>query len=226
METALRPTSNFTSKDRLMLQAYFPLADSMADLIGPHCEVVIHSLESFDQSVVKIVNGHHTGRTKGSPITDRGLKMLRLYEQTSDVAPRHYFTYNKKKDLLKSTTHIIIGEAEKPIGLFCVNINLSMPFPEIVKTMLPTYEDLHIAGGENFNTNAKEVIDQSLDWAIQEVQHDKSVNLKNRKKTIVYMLYDNGVFELKDAVATVADRLEITRHAVYKYLREFKAQQL
>ena len=64
----------FTDSDREYLASNFRLADTMADFIGPHCEVVIHSFESFEKSVVKIVNGHHTGREVGSPITDMGLE--------------------------------------------------------------------------------------------------------------------------------------------------------
>lgn len=43
------------------MQSYYRLADMVADLIGPHCEVVLHSFGDLDASVVKIVNGHHTG---------------------------------------------------------------------------------------------------------------------------------------------------------------------
>lgn len=56
----------FTDEDRECLSNYFRLADTIADLIGPYCEVVIHSFESLENSVVKIVNGHHTGREIGS----------------------------------------------------------------------------------------------------------------------------------------------------------------
>ncbi len=91
--------AEFTDKDREFLATNFRLADTIADFIGPHCEVVIHSFESFEKSVVKIVNGHHTGRNVGSPITDMGLKMLRVFEQTGEVTPKCYFTnWEKRKD--------------------------------------------------------------------------------------------------------------------------------
>lgn len=78
----------FTDKDREYLETNFRLAETIAEFIGPHCEVVIHSFESFEESVVKIVNGHHTGRELGSPITDMGLKMLNAFEKTGNVTPK------------------------------------------------------------------------------------------------------------------------------------------
>lgn len=38
--------------------------------------MVLHSLEDTEHSVIKIINGHHTGRTEGMPITDLALQML------------------------------------------------------------------------------------------------------------------------------------------------------
>ncbi|MBV7314058.1 transcriptional regulator [Shewanella sp. NIFS-20-20] len=216
--------TEFTPKDRELLEGYFRLAESMADLIGPHCEVVIHSLESFEKSVVKIVNGHHTGRTEGSPITDLGLKMLRLYEQTGEVTPKSYFSHNKDGSLLKSSTCILSGDGGKPIGMFCVNMNLSFPFPEIMKTLMPDMtQHPSLTVTENFSASAGDVVEQALQHAVSDVDADPTVNLKGRNKAITKILFDNGIFELKEATNIVANQLSITKHAVYKYIREFKS---
>nr|WP_245621540.1 PAS domain-containing protein [Enterovibrio calviensis] len=206
-----------------MLQAYFRLADTIADFIGPHCEVVIHSFESLEKSVVKIVNGHHTGRDVGSPITDLGLRMLSAFEKTGNVTPNSYFTESKDGALLKSTTCILEGENGRPIGMFCINMNLSFPFPEIIKTLMPDMAHSAMSVSENFSASANDVIDQALNHAIVEVEADASINLKGKNKAITKLLFENGIFELKEATAIVSERLGITRHAIYKYLREFKS---
>ncbi|MDD1795170.1 PAS domain-containing protein [Enterovibrio sp. ZSDZ42] len=223
MESISEFSTKFTPKDRDMLQAYFRLADTIADFIGPHCEVVIHSFESLEKSVVKIVNGHHTGRGVGSPITDLGLRMLRAFEKTGNVTPNSYFTESKDGALLKSTTCILEGEEGRPIGMFCINMNLSFPFPEIIKTLMPDMAHSAMSVSENFSASANEVIDQALNHAIVEVEADASINLKGKNKAITKLLFENGIFELKEATAIVSERLGITRHAIYKYLREFKS---
>ncbi len=212
-----------SDKDREFLASYFRLADTISDFIGPHCEVVIHSLDSLEQSVVKIVNGHHTGRKIDSPITDLGLKMLSLYRKTGEVAPKSFFTTAKDGALLKSTTCVLAGENGQPIGLFCINMNLSLPFPEILKTLMPDMANGHMSMNENFSSSATDVIEQSLSEAIVEVDNDPLVNQRGRNKAIVKVLFENGIFELKEATAKVSDHLGITRHAVYKYIREFKS---
>lgn len=204
------------------MQSYYRLADMVADLIGPHCEVVLHSFGDLDASVVKIVNGHHTGRGVGSPITDMGLKMLRLFMQTGEVNSRSYFTRNKVGELLKSTTCVVAGEHGKPIGLFCVNINLSVPFPELIKTLMPDNSPLAMVM-EHFSTNSHDVISQSAEKAIHEIDSDSNISKKSRNKSIVFHLFENGIFELKESAGIISEKLGISRHAIYKYLREFKS---
>ncbi|WP_299734716.1 PAS domain-containing protein [uncultured Endozoicomonas sp.] len=213
----------FTDTDREILAGYFRLAESVAELIGPHSEVVIHSLESFDKSVVKIVNGHHTGRNPGSPITDLGLKVLRTFESTGETTPKSYFTTSKDGSLLKSTTCVVAGEGGKPIGLFCININLSHPFPDIIKTLMPDSTQLGAAVSENFSASAHDLITHATEQAIEEVDNDPAIGPKNRKKEITRRLFDGDIFEFKEATIVVSERLGITRHAVYKYIREFKS---
>lgn len=216
--------AEFTDEDARFLETYFRLADTIADLIGPHCEIVIHSFASFEQSVVKIVNGHHTGRTVYSPITDVGLKMLSQFKKTGEVAPKSYFTTSKDGALLKSTTCVLAGEAGKPIGLFCINMNLSCPFPEIIQTLMPDMASLHTSVNENFSSSATDVIEQALNNAVLEVDNDPSVNQKGRNKAITKVLLENEIFEFKEATAMVSEHLGVTRHAIYKYIREFKSE--
>ncbi|VUT03237.1 transcriptional regulator [Klebsiella spallanzanii] len=214
---------SFTSKDREILKAYYRLAEMVADLVGPHCEVVIHSLESLEKSVVKIVNGHHTGRQEGSPITDMGLKMLRLFLQTGEVNSKSYFTRNSKGEMLKSTTCVLAGDNNKPVGLFCVNMNLSAPFPDIIRTLMP---DIAAPSpiNENFGSNVYDIVEQSADSIIKQVYDDVTINPKARNKSIVFQLFENGIFEFKEATAIVSGKLGISKHAIYKYLREFKSE--
>ncbi|MGL4673824.1 MAG: helix-turn-helix transcriptional regulator, partial [Wohlfahrtiimonas sp.] len=213
----------FSKSDHECLQSYFNLAETVADLIGPHCEIVIHSLESIEQSVVKIINGHHTGRTLNSPITDLGLKMLRLYEQTGKCVSKSYFTNAKSGGLMKSTTCVLKNHSDEAIGMFCININLSVPFPEIIQTLMPDFSQSSLmpSQSENFSTNAKDVIEKAITHAEQEVDATQT-SLKNRNKNIIRVLHDNGIFELKEATIIVAESLKITRHAVYKNIRQFQ----
>lgn len=214
---------NLFEDDDDRLANYFRIAETVADLIGPHCEVVVHSLKNLETSVAKIVNGHMTNRTVGSPITDLGLKMLRLYQETGNLTPKAYFTYNEKGQLLKSATTVILGASGKPIGLFCLNINLSLPFSEIISTFSPDVAEVaERTTPERFRSNSSDVILGALEQAIKDVEADPSVTQKARNKAVTKLLLERHIFEFKEATVLVAEQLGITRQAIYKYIRELK----
>ena len=61
----------FSANDRIILKSYETVIDGLANYLGSSYEIVLHSLEDYAHSVVRIINGYHTGRSVGSPITDR-----------------------------------------------------------------------------------------------------------------------------------------------------------
>ena len=71
-----KPVS-LSKTDYAILNSYKILAEGLAEYLGEGCEIVIHSLGNLEHSVIKIINGHHTGRKEGSPITDLGLSMVK-----------------------------------------------------------------------------------------------------------------------------------------------------
>ena len=70
------PFLKLTVTDRQILNSYALMLNGLGAYLGDGYELVLHSLESLDHSVIKIINGHFTGRKEGSPITDLALKML------------------------------------------------------------------------------------------------------------------------------------------------------
>ncbi|EFO44067.1 YheO domain protein, partial [Vibrio parahaemolyticus AQ4037] len=94
----------FTEHDKIILRSYEAVVDGIASLIGPFCEIVLHSLEDLNTSAIKIANGENTGRQVGSPITDLALKMLKDIEGSERNFSRSYFTRAKGGVLMKSIT--------------------------------------------------------------------------------------------------------------------------
>ena len=60
----------FTETDFRILDSYKSVLDGLAAYLGDGYEIVLHSLHDLDHSVIKIINGHYTGRREGFPITD------------------------------------------------------------------------------------------------------------------------------------------------------------
>lgn len=210
--------------DNHILQSYFHLADSIAHLLGECCEVVVHQLGELSSSVVKIVNGFHTGRSVGAPITDKALKILKNFQKNPEQLEQSYFSTTNYGHLVKSTTHIILGSTGKPIGLFCINLNLSYPLDKIIANLLPQQSHAIPPKDETFVANRQDMMDYALSKAVSAVESHLNPHQKNYKKAIITHLHEEGFFELKDAVLFVAEKLALTKYAVYKHLRELKGE--
>lgn len=210
--------------DQNILQSYFHLADSIAHLLGECCEIVVHQLGELSSSVVKIVNGFHTGRSVGAPITDKALKILKNYQKDPNQLEQSYFSTTNYGHLVKSTTHIILGGEGKPIGLFCINLNLSYPLDKIITDLLPQQNLSMPPSDETFIANRQDMMDYTFSKAVSTVEISINHTQKNYKKSIITHLYENGFFELKDAVVFVSEKLNLTKYAIYKHLRELKGE--
>ena len=209
MEHLLTPT------DRKILDSYLSVLEGFSAYLGSSCEVVLHSLEDYDHSVIGIWGVSHTGRTVGAPITDVALQMLS--ELTPDRNSMVYFTTNKHGEPLRSTTIAIRGEGARIIGLICINQYLNTPLSELLSTLIPAAPGATIK--ESFSSDADELICDTLERVRLQVLSDESISPSCKNKAIVEELNEQGIFRLKNAVVTVAKALGISRNTVYMHLR-------
>lgn len=180
--------------------------------------MVLHSLESFEHSVICIINGEHTGRKVGAPITDLALNMLdEISKGQEDYIT--YFSKNRKGEPLKSTTIAIRGDKGRIVGLFCINFYMNTPLHDILQTMLPVSTPPVNTPKENFAENSDELIETALEAVKNEIYADQSISASNKNKYIVYQLDERGIFNIKDAVVKVANLLGISKNTVYMHIR-------
>lgn len=203
--------------DHEILASYITVLHGLAAYLGDGYEMVLHSLESFDHSVICILNGEHTGRKIGAPITDLALNMLdEISKGQNDMIT--YFSKNKKGEPLKSTTIAIRGENQRIIGLFCINFYMNTSLYDIMQTMIPA-EQIVPVPKENFAENSDELIETTLEAVKIEVYANQSISANNKNKYIVYQLEERGIFNIKDAVIKVAQSLGISKNTVYMHIR-------
>ena len=210
--------------DKQILESYKTIVDGLANYLGPSSEVVLHSLEDYNRSVVKIANGHHTGRKIGAPITDIALKMLSEIKNSDDKICKTYYTRSKTGNSLKSNTTAIYGENGRIIGLLCMNLNLDTSFGEFIKSFFPGKDQNtqnHNENNEIFANSTSELVLSALDNIVAEVNNDSFVSSINKNKEIIKRLYDKGIFNIKDSPNLVADYLKISKNTVYLHLRNY-----
>lgn len=220
------PYIELTATDRQILNSYALMLDGLGAYLGEGYELVLHSLESLDHSVIKIINGHYTGRKEGSPITDLALKMLGELEKDPGRTVSPYYNKNKSGSVLRSCTIPITGEHGRIIGLLCMNFHMEISLSNILQTLAPPQSTVTAAAApaETFSDSIDDLILSSLSETREAVYSDPNISSANKNKEIVLQLYQRGIFNLKDAVIKVAEQLNISKNTVYMHIRNFKNQ--
>ncbi len=215
---------SFIGEERLILNSYIPVVEALADYLGPSYEITLHSLENLDHSVIKIMNGFHTGRSEGSPITDLALSMLeKLEDNAGESNHQIYFCKNRNDEPMKSTTIAIRGQHDRIIGLLCINLYLATPIMDFVVGILPQTSSVFTS--EHFAENSTAAVSQKLDEAKAAVLSNAAILPSMRNKEIIRLLNSWHVFELKSAIDQVAEALNISSHTVYFHLRNLAKKQ-
>ena len=212
-------SNNLTHHDRATLDSIKPIVDGIAAFLGGNCEVLLHSLENLDRSVIHIANGGITGRSIGSPITDLGMKILREASMKGSDVMGSYYSKTADGKTLRSVTVLIRNAAKKPIGLLCINFNLDVPFLDILKTFASSTASTEETS-ENFATSVEDLIQSTLHETIVEINTHKSIPNLTKNKIIVGKLKEKGIFSIRGAVDIVARELSVSRYTIYNYLRE------
>ena len=207
--------------DRMILDSYTHFVEGLGQYLGDGYEIVIHSLENLNCSAIKVINGFHSGRKEGAPITDLALQMLGRMEH----GHKHALCYSNKSRSgapMKSTTIPLLGENERIIGLMCINFYTDTPLVNILSNLLPYEENLFhpdTLASETFSQSTDDLIGQAVAEAKDTVLMDSSISTSNKNKEIVFLLHEKGIFRLKDSIVKVAALLNISKNTVYMHIR-------
>ena len=125
---------------------------------------------------------------------------------------------------MKSVTIAIRNSTKRIIGLLCFNINLDVPMSQFLQNFISA-SDHSETSAVNFASSVEELVVQTVEKTIEEVTSDRMVANNNKNRQIVVSLYEKGIFDIKDAINLVAERLNISRHTVYLYIRQIKQDQ-
>jgi len=209
-----------SAADKLLIESYKTTMEGLAAYYGDAFEFVLHDLTNYNRSIVKIVNGHHSGRKEGGPITDFALSMLEQIQKSGTSAKTPYTSYisaSKYGKPVRSTTIVIFGEKKAAIGLLCINLYLDSPISSLLQNFSITHVSDYV--GENFSSDPNELIIRTLERVRKEVEADSSIPHYLKNKEIIVQLYHQGIFKLKNAVPLVSKDMKISKNTVYLHLR-------
>lgn len=218
-------------------QALIDFVHFLGEVFGRNVEVVLHIIEPDDAYVAAIVNGHVTGRDETAPLTGLALQFIRdrVYERQDAVL--NYKGVSKGSDTIQSSTYFIKSPEGELEAMLCFNIDVS-PYLDLSRRVLeagnvgaqflaPSGEEGggkagHVHGQglqltEYFSDTLRDVVHSVIPAEV--LESDAQVKPKQRAEAIA-KLYDRGLFEIKGAVAQVAEILKMSEPSVYRYLKQ------
>ena len=199
-----------------ILEKFIPVAKGVAETFGSNCEVVIHDFSNLETSIIAIFNGHVTGRTVETQMTDSILEKINRHQEGHDV-----YNYTGKSTLgreLKSTTTFIRDLEQEIIGCMCINFDITdmLSARNVMNELCKVDEnELEVIGEVN---KVNDVLYDIVENTIHKFGRPVIYLTKDEKVSIVKDLEEKGVFLIKGAIDYVANALQVSRYTIYNYL--------
>lgn len=214
-------------RDKELLKSIEPIVTAVSRVFGRNCEVILHSLEDPSHSVIKIENQHITKRKVGSPLTDLAIKTLMKASETKEDVIGSYYTRTEDDKLFKSITALIKNSDGFPVGMFCINIDISADFSEFIKDFIPNnITTSNNTTSEHFVSDINDLVDKALEKSMNEIVRKKGLSNRERNYQIISKLLNKNIFDIKGSIETVAEHLGMSKYTIYSYLRKIKENNL
>lgn len=191
--------------------------------MGRDCEIVMHDLtKGASNSIVKIFNGHVTGRQVGGPATTVGLKVL-----SDGEMPKVKCNYiNRLEDgrILRSSTIHLEDKDGKVNGAICINQDITdmvSAYSAIAKASGFTFQPQSEENGANkevFVSNIADLVNHFInEW--QKINQKPVAHLTREEKIQAISFFDkHGVFLISKAGERISKFLNISKFTLYQYL--------
>jgi len=200
----------------LRLNNYKTIADSMATLLFPHAEAILHDLAS--QTVVHIAN-NISKRKIGD---DSALEDI-AGDLTTQLSIGPYEKLNWDGQKVRSITSVLLDDKGRPEVALCINLNYSVLEQARDALNLFFQASRMVAQPEAlFRDDWQERINTFLHAWLQERHLGLNGLGRDDKRNLIEALYHEGAFEGRSAYDYIANVLNMGRATVYKYVKAFR----
>lgn len=214
------------------LVPYYNIVEFLGEALGENVEIALHDLTTSEKEIIALANKHISGREIGAKLSNLSIHYLETKQYEKKDFVLNYKTTGPDGKLLKSATYFIKEEGrELPIGMLCINVNISDY--EYMETTLKRILGIK----ENKDVEYKidkpiEILSSPLDEMIDiyikeclELMGFPSYFLVERlnveeKINVVKYLQGKGTFNIKGAIGLVAEKLGVSDPTIYRYLKK------
>ncbi len=220
------------------LHYFTKVSEFIGRVIGPDYEVALHDISDRDGAIVALANGHISGRTIGTPVSDRLREIIdsHIYEEEDFIL--HEYGLSSTGKVLCSSSMFIKDVAGELIGVMCINFddsryrelsqkvfNLCHP-DALVDTNFRFDETKVPIKISNQSSRLKNVPDGSAHDIITAELKARNLNPENMsvnsRLRLLAELDSKGVFLIKGAVKEAAAIFGCSQATMYRQLSRAK----
>lgn len=212
--------------DFSILEVLVKLAETLALSARGDMEIVVHDLTRMDRSIVKIVNGHLSGRREGDTLAATPIAETRFRKAFGDTGQPHEVREIHKRTSwispdrpVQSDSLMFFDGAGKARAMLCINIDervsgrLRADFATLFGLTPALAKDETDAKDNHMGHMVQEIVDEAIATAEAPVERMS----KAEKIQAVSAMHERGVFLMRGSVEYVAKRLDVTKHTIYNY---------
>ncbi len=195
---------------------YSHIAKAVETLLYPYAEIALHDLAT--NRIVAIFNPFSQRKAGDDSLLDtEDLQEIRKAKPLDVLGPYEKVNWDGRP--LKSISAVLRNEKEKPIGLLCINIDVSH-FQNWQKTIESFLRPVNLIAQPRvlFEDDWQERINQFVHSTLRE----KGKNFHNLsrldKQELITLLEQEGAFNGKNAASYIGNLLGVSRATVYKVL--------
>ena len=203
-------------KGNLALRPYFAVADGLALLFRPVVEAVIHDLRS--DTIAHIANPFSPREVGDSS----DLRLVPFSSTARVIGPYEKVGWDGRR--IKSISVVLRDSKQSPIGLLCVNTDLTQF--ESVWRILDSFisADTVTAPPEKFQDDWHERINRFIaTWTAKRATTIDRLD-RNARRALIQALHASDAFEGRRAAVYVARVLGISRATIYNELARLKGK--
>ncbi len=188
------------------------LAAGIAGMFGNSCETLIHDMNNKKHSIVAIYHGEVTKRKIGDSLSILGIKEVDEFFEGKDIV--NCLGKTKEGRLLKTSTFHLCGEDyHYALGINYDYTNLELAkaaIKELTEVGLPIEDELYPAGN---------LLQDIFDECLKVVGKPVAMLTREDRNKMIELLMERGAFNFTKGIPMIAEKLNISRYTIYKYLR-------
>lgn len=193
------------------------IAKGIAETFGANCETLVHDLDTLEHPILVIYNGQVTGRSAGSTTSIKdGAPSGDELDLTRLQSPHINMLAAEDNRRIKSTTIPVFAED----GVLGLGINFDFTAIEQAEQALRSLTAISGFLYEDLRKKQPLQIDSLFQEAIQGFAKPAAELTREERLTLMSKLSSNHFFEQHKAIPYLAEQLGVSRHTVYKNLKE------